>query len=131
MHPNAFSRELTDDEIESRVVVKELLKLHPVRTKTPKVAFLFMTPGSLPFEKLWHMFFQVCHSIHFLSCLFPRLWLLPFILLVLFMFIIYIATVLFLDKQWFDHAVQVSIWEFSMDRDHLSHKGVSFRVSSI
>ncbi|KAJ1399269.1 Glycosyl transferase, family 14, partial [Sesbania bispinosa] len=24
----------------------------------PKVAFLFLTPGSLPFEKLWHMFFQ-------------------------------------------------------------------------
>ncbi|KAK7283041.1 hypothetical protein RIF29_12260 [Crotalaria pallida] len=58
MHPNAFSRELTDGEIESRVVVKEMLKLQPVRTKTSKVAFLFMTPGSLPFEKLWHMFFQ-------------------------------------------------------------------------
>ncbi|OIV96523.1 hypothetical protein TanjilG_07915 [Lupinus angustifolius] len=58
MRPNDFSRELTDEEIESRVVVKEMLKLHPVMTKTSKVAFLFMSPGSLPFEKLWHMFFQ-------------------------------------------------------------------------
>ncbi|XP_061346181.1 glycosyltransferase BC10-like [Gastrolobium bilobum] len=59
LHPSDdFSRELTDEEIESRVVIKELLKFHDVQTKTPKVAFLFMTPGSLPFERLWHMFFQ-------------------------------------------------------------------------
>ncbi|KAE9609195.1 hypothetical protein Lal_00020551 [Lupinus albus] len=58
MRPNDFSRELSDDEIESRVVVKEMLKIHPLMTKTSKVAFLFMSPGSLPFEKLWHIFFQ-------------------------------------------------------------------------
>ncbi|KAF1893780.1 hypothetical protein Lal_00002307 [Lupinus albus] len=58
MHSNPFPRELTDNEIESRVVVKEMLKFNSVRTKTSKVAFLFMTPGSLPFEKLWHKFFQ-------------------------------------------------------------------------
>lgn len=64
LFPNAyFSRELTDQEIESRVVVKDLLNFVPLQTKTPKVAFLFMTPGSLPFEKLWHMFFQVRHSL--------------------------------------------------------------------
>lgn len=60
LFPNAyFSRELTDQEIESRVVVKELLNFVPLQTTTPKVAFMFMTPGSLPFEKLWHLFFQV------------------------------------------------------------------------
>ncbi|CAL0305688.1 unnamed protein product [Lupinus luteus] len=58
MHSNAFPRELSDSEIESRVVVKEMLKFNTVRTKTSKVAFLFMTPGSLPFEKLWHKFFK-------------------------------------------------------------------------
>ncbi|XP_058785776.1 glycosyltransferase BC10-like isoform X1 [Vicia villosa] len=59
LFPNAyFSRELTDQEIESRVVVKELLNFVPLQTTTPKVAFMFMTPGSLPFEKLWHLFFQ-------------------------------------------------------------------------
>ncbi|KAJ1420137.1 Glycosyl transferase, family 14 [Sesbania bispinosa] len=59
LHPYAyFSRELTDEEIESRIVIKELLKSLPLHTKNPKVAFLFLTPGSLPFEKLWHMFFQ-------------------------------------------------------------------------
>ncbi|KAK4277091.1 hypothetical protein QN277_015143 [Acacia crassicarpa] len=52
------TRELTDDETESKVVVKELLKTPPVHTKKPKIAFLFLTPGTLPFEKLWHAFFQ-------------------------------------------------------------------------
>jgi len=60
--PVARSRELSDAEIESRVVINEILNYYPVHTKTPKVAFLFLTPGSLPFEKLWHMFFQVWHS---------------------------------------------------------------------
>jgi hypothetical protein len=64
LFPNAyFSRELTDLEIESRVVVKDLLNFVPLQTKTPKVAFLFLTPGTLPFEKLWHLFFQVSHSL--------------------------------------------------------------------
>ncbi|XP_054799333.1 glycosyltransferase BC10-like isoform X2 [Prosopis cineraria] len=52
------TRELTDAETESKVVVKELLKTRPVHTKNPKIAFLFLTPGTLPFEKLWHAFFQ-------------------------------------------------------------------------
>jgi len=65
LFPNDFSRELTDQEIESRVVVKDLLNFVPPQTNTPKVAFLFMTPGTLPFEKLWHLFFQVRHSVLF------------------------------------------------------------------
>lgn len=27
--------------------------------QNPKIAFMFLTPGSLPFEKLWDNFFQV------------------------------------------------------------------------
>jgi len=27
--------------------------------QNPKIAFMFLTPGSLPFEKLWYNFFQV------------------------------------------------------------------------
>jgi len=60
--PAAQSRELTDAEVESRVVINEILSYYPVITKKPKVAFLFLTPGSLPFEKLWHMFFKVWNS---------------------------------------------------------------------
>ncbi|MED6125082.1 hypothetical protein PIB30_065124, partial [Stylosanthes scabra] len=52
-------RELTDEEMESRAVVKELLRLQPLQPKKPKIAFLFLTQGSLPFEKLWHIFFTV------------------------------------------------------------------------
>ncbi|KAL9226922.1 hypothetical protein vseg_002679 [Gypsophila vaccaria] len=51
-------RELTDDEVFSRVVVKELLRTPPLESKNPKIAFLFLTPGSLPFELLWDKFFQ-------------------------------------------------------------------------
>lgn len=57
--PPVQTREFSDAEVESRVVINEILKYYPVQTKVPKVAFLFLTPGSLPFEKLWHMFFQV------------------------------------------------------------------------
>ncbi|KAG4944101.1 hypothetical protein JHK85_048747 [Glycine max] len=56
--PAAHTRELTDAEVESRVVINEILNNYYMHTKKPKVAFLFLSPGSLPFEKLWHMFFQ-------------------------------------------------------------------------
>lgn len=52
-------RELTDEEIISRVVVRDILDTPPVESKNPKIAFMFLTPGSLPFEKLWDMFFRV------------------------------------------------------------------------
>ncbi|TYJ20844.1 hypothetical protein E1A91_A08G024500v1 [Gossypium mustelinum] len=51
-------RELTDEEIISRVVVRDILDTPPVESKNPKIAFMFLTPGSLPFEKLWNMFFR-------------------------------------------------------------------------
>ncbi|KAK9699662.1 hypothetical protein RND81_08G188000 [Saponaria officinalis] len=52
------SRELTDDEVFSRVVIKEILNAPHVQSINPKIAFLFLTPGSLPFELLWDKFFQ-------------------------------------------------------------------------
>ncbi|XP_019155234.1 PREDICTED: uncharacterized protein LOC109152113 [Ipomoea nil] len=55
----ALARELTDQEIASRVVVRDVLMNTPaVVPKSPKIAFLFLTPGALPFEKLWDRFFQ-------------------------------------------------------------------------
>lgn len=66
------SRELTDDETAAQVVIREILKTPPVHSKNPKIAFMFLTPGSLPFEKLWDRFFHVrlcsCCSVinHFL-----------------------------------------------------------------
>ncbi|KAK8630282.1 hypothetical protein V6N13_079080 [Hibiscus sabdariffa] len=56
--PPAPKREFTDEEIVSRVVVREILNTPPVQSKNPKIAFMFLTPGSLPFEKLWDMFFR-------------------------------------------------------------------------
>lgn len=44
-------------EIASRVVMNEIL--NPVQSKNPKVAFMFLTQGSLPFELLWDKFFNV------------------------------------------------------------------------
>lgn len=54
-----IARELTDDEIASQVVIKEILSSPLVQPKNPKIAFMFLTPGSLPFEKLWEVFFLV------------------------------------------------------------------------
>ncbi|GLT76679.1 hypothetical protein SLA2020_483240 [Shorea laevis] len=55
--PAFYSRELSDDETASQVVIKEILNT-PVQSKNPKIAFMFLTPGTLPFEKLWNKFFQ-------------------------------------------------------------------------
>ncbi|XP_031736984.1 glycosyltransferase BC10 isoform X2 [Cucumis sativus] len=49
-------RELTDEETATRVIMKEILKKPLAQSKNPKIAFMFLTPGSLPFEKLWHKF---------------------------------------------------------------------------
>ncbi|XP_031275496.1 glycosyltransferase BC10-like [Pistacia vera] len=51
-------RELTDEEIASRVVIRDILNTPPVRSKNSKIAFLFLTPGPLPFEMLWDKFFH-------------------------------------------------------------------------
>ncbi|KAI7736896.1 hypothetical protein M8C21_032327 [Ambrosia artemisiifolia] len=65
--PAVPSRELTDEETAARVVITEILKSSPPTPKNPKVAFMFLTPGSLPFEMLWDKFFQV--SFILFSCL--------------------------------------------------------------
>lgn len=59
--PTFPTRELTDDETISHVVIKEILKNPPPVSKNPKIAFLFLTPGTLPFETLWAKFFHVRH----------------------------------------------------------------------
>lgn len=57
--PPAPAREYNDDEIASRVVIKEILSAPPVQSKNPKIAFMFLTPSAVPFEKLWDKFFHV------------------------------------------------------------------------
>ncbi|XP_057459539.1 glycosyltransferase BC10-like [Actinidia eriantha] len=56
--PPTPAREFTDDEIASRVVIKDILSAPPTQSKNPKIAFLFLTPGALPFERLWDKFFH-------------------------------------------------------------------------
>ncbi|VVB11066.1 unnamed protein product [Arabis nemorensis] len=51
-------REYSDDEIAARVVIREILSSPPVITRNSKIAFMFLTPGTLPFERLWDRFFQ-------------------------------------------------------------------------
>ncbi|EOY29184.1 Core-2/I-branching beta-1,6-N-acetylglucosaminyltransferase family protein isoform 4 [Theobroma cacao] len=56
--PTFPSRELSDDETISQVVIREILKTPPILSKKSKIAFLFLTPGTLPFEELWDKFFR-------------------------------------------------------------------------
>lgn len=56
--PVVPSRELTDEENAAQVVITEILKSSSVVSNNPKVAFMFLTPGALPFEMLWDKFFQ-------------------------------------------------------------------------
>lgn len=57
--PPAPARELTDEEIAARVVIRNILDTPTIMTKNPKIAFMFLSPGTLPFEKLWDKFFEV------------------------------------------------------------------------
>lgn len=57
--PPSPARELTDEEVAARVVIRDILNMPPAISTTPKIAFMFLTPGALPFEKLWDKFFQV------------------------------------------------------------------------
>ncbi|KAG2263171.1 hypothetical protein Bca4012_015197 [Brassica carinata] len=50
-------RKLSDEEVAARTVVRDILKTPPFLTSSSKIAFLFLTPGTLPFEKLWDKFF--------------------------------------------------------------------------
>ncbi|KAI3865808.1 hypothetical protein MKX03_015900 [Papaver bracteatum] len=51
-------RVYSDAEIAARAVIRDILQTPPIQTKTPKIAFMFLTPGTLPFEKLWDKFFD-------------------------------------------------------------------------
>lgn len=57
--PSSAKRELSDEELASQVLIEEFLKTPPRPTANPKIAFMFLTPGSLPFERLWDLFFSV------------------------------------------------------------------------
>lgn len=61
--PPAPARIFTDEEIAARVVFQDILSMPSVQSKNAKIAFMFLTPGSLPFEKLWEKFFLVWFSI--------------------------------------------------------------------
>ncbi|KAM7260677.1 hypothetical protein ACFE04_011350 [Oxalis oulophora] len=56
--PPSPEREWTDEEVASHVVFKEILNAPSAKIVNPKIAFMFLSPGSLPFEKLWDRFFQ-------------------------------------------------------------------------
>ncbi|KAK9059545.1 hypothetical protein SSX86_020249 [Deinandra increscens subsp. villosa] len=53
-----FIRELSDEEIASHIVIKNILNTPPIESKNPKIAFMFLCVRSLPFEKLWDKFLQ-------------------------------------------------------------------------
>ena len=65
--PPIPSREYTDEEIAAHVVFRDILNSPVVMPQNPKVAFMFLTPGSLPFEKLWDNFFRV-RIVTYLFC---------------------------------------------------------------
>ncbi|XP_039018699.1 glycosyltransferase BC10-like [Hibiscus syriacus] len=52
------ARELSDEETRSHVVIREILRTTPIQSKNPKIAFLFLTSGTLHFEPLWDNFFR-------------------------------------------------------------------------
>ncbi|KAJ4964389.1 hypothetical protein NE237_024328 [Protea cynaroides] len=56
--PPIPAREFTDEERAARVVIRDILRTPPVQSKNAKIAFMFLTPGSLPFERLWDKFFH-------------------------------------------------------------------------
>ncbi|PKA57870.1 hypothetical protein AXF42_Ash012409 [Apostasia shenzhenica] len=55
--PPVPARVLTDEELIAKIVAHDILSIPNAPTKNPKVAFMFLTPGSLPFEQLWVKFF--------------------------------------------------------------------------
>nr|XP_015644423.1 uncharacterized protein LOC4341750 isoform X2 [Oryza sativa Japonica Group] len=57
--PSVTRRERTDEEIISSVVLRDILAMPMPVSKNPKIALMFLTPGTLPFEKLWEKFLQV------------------------------------------------------------------------
>ncbi|KAM0904599.1 hypothetical protein ACQ4PT_017920 [Festuca glaucescens] len=51
-------REKTDEEIISAAVIRDILAMPMRVSKNPKIALMFLTPDSLPFEKLWEKVLQ-------------------------------------------------------------------------
>ncbi|WCJ30533.1 Core-2/I-branching beta-1 6-N-acetylglucosaminyltransferase family protein [Euphorbia peplus] len=51
-------RQLTDAEHAAGIVIHEILNRPAMPSNNPKIAFMFLTPGPLPFERLWHAFFE-------------------------------------------------------------------------
>ncbi|XP_062229722.1 glycosyltransferase BC10-like isoform X1 [Phragmites australis] len=56
--PPEPARVYTDAEIAARAIMRDIIRARPVQSKNPKIAFMFLTPSSLPFEKLWEKFFM-------------------------------------------------------------------------
>ncbi|RID50859.1 hypothetical protein BRARA_H01561 [Brassica rapa] len=54
----AHIRKLTIKEIAARAVVRDILRTPSFITQNSKIAFLFLTHGTLPFEELWDEFFK-------------------------------------------------------------------------
>ncbi|XP_042396216.1 glycosyltransferase BC10-like [Zingiber officinale] len=52
------ARELSDEELVAHVVFRNILSMPLRQPKNPKIAFMFLTPGPLPLERLWEKFFQ-------------------------------------------------------------------------
>lgn len=53
-------RTFSDEEVASRAVAKDILSQRRMyQGGTPKIAFMFLTPGPLPFEFIWEAFFKV------------------------------------------------------------------------
>lgn len=66
--PPEPTRVYTDDEIAARAIMRDIIRSRPVQSKNPKIAFMFLTPSTLPFEKLWEKFFMVCFFAVFSNC---------------------------------------------------------------
>ncbi|KAG5390050.1 hypothetical protein IGI04_031591 [Brassica rapa subsp. trilocularis] len=54
----AHIRKLTIKEIAARAVVRDILRTPSLVTQNSKIAFLFLTHATLPFEELWDEFFK-------------------------------------------------------------------------
>ncbi|KAH9314633.1 hypothetical protein KI387_023260, partial [Taxus chinensis] len=50
---------MSDREMAARIVAQDILKMPLNLTKMRKIAFMFLTPGPLPFDMLWEEFFKV------------------------------------------------------------------------
>jgi hypothetical protein len=51
-------RNYSDDELTAHVLAQDILSRSTHNIEQPKLAFMFLTPGPLPFEGLWDRFFE-------------------------------------------------------------------------